>query len=269
LKQEFQSFWFGENLSPYEILCLKSFIDRGHAFKLYTYGHLVVPAGVQLVDAGEVLPKDSVFFYQHWPESGSVAAFANRFRYALLAKFGGWWVDMDMVCLSDDFESFETFFALEEPGKINNAMLRFPSQHVAMLTCLEQATLLGQNIGWGMTGPQLITKVLSELNLSDSAQPPHSCYPIKWTKYLDLFDPKMRTLVEQRTELSIGVHLWNEMIRRTGVNKFKAPPTGSFLDSLFERLGVTFPAGRYQFRDIYYLHKLNQLKARLKKGIRA
>jgi hypothetical protein len=40
----FQSFWYGEALSPYELFCLKSFIDHGHAVDLYTYdANLVAP----------------------------------------------------------------------------------------------------------------------------------------------------------------------------------------------------------------------------------
>ena len=32
-------------------------------------------------------------------DNGSYAGFANFFRYELLRKRGGWWVDLDTICL--------------------------------------------------------------------------------------------------------------------------------------------------------------------------
>ena len=50
--QLFQSFWWGEPLSPYEWLSLKSFIDFGHRFDLYSFDpHIAVPAQVRVRDA--------------------------------------------------------------------------------------------------------------------------------------------------------------------------------------------------------------------------
>ena len=47
-RHTFQSFWHGGVLSPYQLFCLKSFIDCGHAVDLYTYDlNLVAPAGVR------------------------------------------------------------------------------------------------------------------------------------------------------------------------------------------------------------------------------
>ena len=46
----------GGPLSPYELLCLNSFVKCGHAFDLYAFDtNLAVPAGVQLRDARELL----------------------------------------------------------------------------------------------------------------------------------------------------------------------------------------------------------------------
>src|SRR4051794_2405253 len=95
-KHLFQSFWWGP-LSPYERLCLNSFIDRGHTFDLYTYDpNLAVPAGVQLLDAAAILDQSEFFVYDNEPGRGSPSAFANLFRYKLLRDKGGWWVDTDV-----------------------------------------------------------------------------------------------------------------------------------------------------------------------------
>ncbi|CAN5673865.1 glycosyltransferase [soil metagenome] len=269
MKHEFQSFWYGGELSPYEVLCLKSFLDHGHGFKLYTYKEFEVPIGVQRCDANEVLPESTVFFYKHYPEVGSIAAFANQFRYALLSKFGGWWVDMDMICLADDIQAFETFYALEKPGRVNSAMLRFPAEHEAMIDCLKQAEALGHDVGFGVTGPTLCTSVFSKLDMLDRAQEPELCYPIKWSEYLRVFDPKSRTALEQLTKNSAAVHLWNELIRRGRFDKQKAPPQDSFLDVLSVRHGVTFSKGRYTFPQLQYLHKKHEVEQTLRKAIKS
>ena len=103
VQHRFQSFWYGGGLSPYEFLCLKSFIDCGHAFDLYTYDpDLAVPAGVQVRDASELIDRSEVFVYQ--PEGfgkGSPSAFSNLFRSKLMVEKGGWWTDTDVVCLTD------------------------------------------------------------------------------------------------------------------------------------------------------------------------
>lgn len=56
--QRFQSFWHGRPLSAYEQLALRSFLDLGHEFVLFTYdAELEVPAGVRVERAESVLPR--------------------------------------------------------------------------------------------------------------------------------------------------------------------------------------------------------------------
>ena len=91
-----QSLWIGESLSNLEKLCVQSFLDHGHGFHLYTYGAVDgVPDGATLLDGNGILSADKIFRHR----GGSVAGFADWFRYALLGQKGGWWVDMDTVCL--------------------------------------------------------------------------------------------------------------------------------------------------------------------------
>lgn len=50
----FQTFWWGSALSPYEMFCLKSFVDHGHKVHLYTFDpQLDVPDGVLICDASK------------------------------------------------------------------------------------------------------------------------------------------------------------------------------------------------------------------------
>jgi hypothetical protein len=44
----FQAFWFGNRLGPCERLCMKSFLDHGHEYDLYSYTPLLVPEAIRL-----------------------------------------------------------------------------------------------------------------------------------------------------------------------------------------------------------------------------
>jgi hypothetical protein len=163
-QHRFQSFWYGGPLSPYELFCLRSFIDWGHAVDLYSYDtKLAVPAGVRVCDAAELIPQDEVFVYQaEGFGKGSPSAFSNYFRYKLLAEKGGWWIDTDVVCLGDRIRIDDEFFARQDADFIAPGTMYFEPRHPVMLQCLEQTMKLGRNVKWGDTGPRLFTHTLAE-----------------------------------------------------------------------------------------------------------
>jgi hypothetical protein len=269
VNHHFKSFWFGESLTPYEVLCIQSFLDHGHTFCVYSYDRLELPKGAESRDAREILPREEVFFYQRGPGKGGVSAFSNRFRYALLLEEGGWWVDMDMVCLSANYPESQTFFAVEEQGRVNNALLRFPRGHAVMKDCAEFANATGKNIEFGATGPQLLSDTLAKHTLMEMASTSDTCYPVHWRDYLMPFDPAMRSAVENCTGNSIAFHLWNEMLRRIRLDKQKEPPKGSFLDSLFLQHGIKFMGGQYTYQEIIRLRDILRIKAGLKRRFKS
>lgn len=266
-KQHFRSFWFGPSLTPYEELCIRSFLDHGHSFCVYSYERLQLPRGAQQEDAGKILPREELFVYPSGPGKGGVSAFANRFRYALLLQEGGWWVDMDMVCLTDDFPGSHVFFALEEEGRVNNAILRFPPQHAVMRDCLDHATRMGSHIEFGATGPKLLTEKLAAHDLDRHASSSATCYPLHWRDYMLQFDPARREFMEDLTAHSITYHMWNEMLRRSSIDKNIKPPVGSFLEALMRRHGVRFTTGAYDFSEIQYLDKMVKVRAGIKRRL--
>ena len=244
--QLFQSFWWGESLSPYEWLSLKSFIDFGHRFDLYTFDHeLVVPAQVHLRDATELASRDDFFVYEHGFGKGSPAAFANIFRYRLLAERGGWWVDMDVVCLTDTIPEYPQFVARQEEAIANNAVMRFERSHPVMRRCLECAITKGRSARWGDTGPKLLTQVLQELGAADRMFDSSICYPIHYNDALALLRPSQSERVMDRAAGSQFLHLWNEALRNAGVRKTYLPPRGSMLRRLVEQHQIGGWTGEY------------------------
>ena len=237
-------FWHGRALDPYENLSITSFLQNGYQVDVYTYDRdLVIPASANLRDAREILPEDQVTYYASGPEIGSVSLFANLFRYELLLKKGGWWADVDMICLRQYDQPGETFFARQDANLVNNAIMRFPASHPVMLAC---AKLAREGIGlaeWGDIGPHLLTKVLTEQDLIKEAADPLIAYPIEYSRWTDLFDANKRDKIARISRNGFFLHYWNEMWRRAGVNKQLRPPQGSFLDNLIENLQIEFPKG--------------------------
>lgn len=234
----FQSFWSGPPLSLYERLCLKSFLDHGHRFALYSFdASIAVPDGVELRDARDILDPSEYFVYRNGFGKGSPAAFANLFRYELLSRLGGWWVDADVVCLSPDIPLVKMFYAKQHDGQFNNAVLHFPPWHPVMLRCLAETRRIGRNVVWGQTGPALLTAVMGQICAGREIAPTRLAYPVPVGNALAVLRPERTQWVMELTRPSWFLHLWNEVLKARHVDKNSRPPAGSFLESLFVRHG--------------------------------
>ena len=227
-------------------MCLKSFLDCGHAFHLYTYSpQLEVPHGVEVRDAGELLDQSGYFTYKKGRGAGSHAAFSNLFRYKLLADRGGWWVDTDIVCLSDEIPTFDEFFAFEKGDIVNGAVLFFHRADALMLECLDEALRIGDDPRWGEIGPRLVTRKAKENGRLKHAQPSATCYPVHHSEALDLLRPVQCQALADRIRHSFFLHLWNEVFRRVHVGKTMLPPRGSLLRAIADRHAVNGWSGEY------------------------
>src|SRR3990172_3435566 len=96
-----QGLWIGGRLSVMERLSIASFLKNGHAYHLYTYDDVDnVPDGVIWKNGDEIVPRTEVFADQDQELNFSYANFSDVFRYHLLLEKGGYWADLDIVCLS-------------------------------------------------------------------------------------------------------------------------------------------------------------------------
>ncbi len=230
-----QSFWHGDQLSPYEIMCIRSFLHHGHAFDLYSYASdLNVPVGCNLLDAGLIFPEDQAFFYRSGPEKGSLSLFSNAFRYRLLEHKGGWWVDLDVVCQARNLPEDAYVFGFEgTQGKIGTAVIKMPAGDPLMALCAEKSLEVGDKALWGQSGPDLFTGSVNALGLTKHARPVSTFYPHSWTEAMDVFDPAQTERLLASCAQSTFVHLWAEVLRRARVDKFAPPPMGSVVDRFF------------------------------------
>ena len=92
-----QSLWIGNKLSELEILSIKSFISVGHIFHIYIYNPIEnIPQieGLIIKDGNTIIDNKDIFTYDT-----SYLPFSDIFRYKMLYLNGGYWVDLDMICL--------------------------------------------------------------------------------------------------------------------------------------------------------------------------
>lgn len=238
-----QSFWLGDRLSVMEQLCIRSFLDRGHPFRLYAYHEIAgVPEGTEVCDAGEILPESEIFYYQHGSGKGSPSVFANMFRYRLLLVNGGWWADLDAYCLrplefvSDHVVGYER----ERDGTlhVNCGLLRVPAGSRFAEYCWEACQRVDRTaVRWGETGPRLTARAISETGIDFEILPPEAFYPIDHFRCVQLVRQK---------EIPSGcysIHLWNSRWRREGLD----PDAIYRADCLYEQLkrwhGIQSPPG--------------------------
>ena len=106
-----QGLWIGDELPDVAQVSIRSFIEQGHPYHLYSYKPFPnLPPGCIRKDANEVLPEKCIYARAH---GGSIASFSDWFRYELLNKKGGYYVDLDVVCLKP-FDIDEYFVSAYE-----------------------------------------------------------------------------------------------------------------------------------------------------------
>ncbi|WP_161805887.1 glycosyltransferase [Pedobacter sp. Hv1] len=149
---------------------------------------------------------------------GSYATFSDWFRIGLLFKHGGWWVDMDTICLQAfDFEE-EYVFSSELAGtaeKIANAPIKCPKNSAFMKECLgviKQKDL--SKIEWGEVGARLLQQHIEKYNFWHFIADPNMFNPIPYDHFSLLFTNVNIDFSEE----THAVHFWNEMLRRNSID---------------------------------------------------
>jgi len=236
-----QSLWIGTRLSVMEQLAIRSFLDHGHPFHLYTYGDVEnVPAGTVVRPGTEILPEQEIFCYQSGYGKGSFSAFSNCFRYKLLLERGGWWADMDAVCLRPlDFpDEHVTGYEREPLGEWHVAagLVKAPAGSPLIEYCWEHArTADPANLRWGQIGPRLVAEAVAAVDAPVRILDPPAFYPINhWQTWRLIRGRKL-------PKNSYSIHLWNSQWRREGFSPDAVYDPRSIYEQLKRKHGVLSP----------------------------
>jgi hypothetical protein len=267
-----QSLWLGERLSPLEALSIQSFLAHGYEFHLYCYNDVKnIPSGVTIRDGRDILGPEWIFCYQRGLGKGSYSAFSNFFRYRMLLVNGGWWSDLDMVCIrpfdlnSDYVFSSEHSFQMQD-GIVNCGVIKAPPSSEIMNYCWEYCLQQKkEELEWGAIGPRLIDSAVRRFNLHTHVQPITAFCAVSYVEAFRLVEaniewdwsetalPTQRARTVEQAKRSgtfpshiYGVHLWNEIWRRECIDKFKKYPESSLFEQLKLRYGVECDARQIQ-----------------------
>lgn len=269
----FRTFWHGRPLGPYQLMGLKSFVDRGCRVELFTYdcSNVEVPDWIVRRDAAEIYPADRILTYKKDIGAGSFALHSNLFRYALLYKCGGWWTDLDVILLSDSFPQSQFFFTLErsDPARATFSVLKFPPSHPAMKEARDRCAEVGENPYYGETGADLFSEMVHKYQLTSHAHPMQLAYPISALDVPRLFDPEEAQSIQRQCADACFLHLFNETWRRAGIPNNLGPPTGSFVERLLVEHQLTVQEPRMELADLKRWTAYLTLHEEYQAGIRA
>jgi hypothetical protein len=209
--------WIGKRLSTMEKLSISSFTKHGHEFHLYVYDNLEgVPQGTVLKDASNVVPQQMIF--KDKKVEGTYANFSDIFRYKLLLEKGGYWADLDTICLQPfDFPA-EYVFAQQNDYDGSRfvccGVIKAAAGSEIMEYCYETSKQRSSGTyGWIDLGPRLLDDAVKKFNLTQYVVSYKTFIPIDWMDWKDIISGKLNVRIKLGLKLRekevYAVHLWN------------------------------------------------------------
>jgi hypothetical protein len=239
--------WIGTELSNLELLSLESHIQNNYTCYLWTYQDILnVPKHILIKDANEIVDESKIFTYKVGNFSGSLAGFADYFRLNVIHKYGGWWKDIDNVCLNYFELQSEYLFATEK--KRNNLI----DLAISSFFCHKNTKLLEEciqisntildtkkNIWWGEIGASLMSKLIKLKNLNCYYVPYNYFCPINWYEARNIYiaNNLCSDINSKLYYNSYNIHMYNEMIRRLKIDKNK-PQKYSLYYNLLKKYNI-------------------------------
>lgn len=231
---------------------MASMLRHGHRVAVYSYTPLDLPAGVQGRDARAIVPDGSP---DQLLMAEQIAAFADLFRYVLMQKSAGLWVDLDVYVLRPLEIATPFVFGWEKPDRINNAVLSIPAESPLIEDLLTFARTRPWFAPWwrakhkwrqraavaigrplplsafpkAQLGPKALTYFARERGLDRHAVPQPVYYPVGPGDHAVLLGPA-EAVAALLTPQTLAVHLWSSDVKRALGNRM--PDPASFLGRL-------------------------------------
>ena len=232
-------FWMGD-LTIYEIANLQSFVKHGFKVIIWTYDKNLEKninlKGVSFKDANLVLNESLLMKFKQGRQKSSLSSFSNLFRYELLKKYGGWWFDIDCICVKniDEFTKLtnnrDFVIGRERENYTGSSVLYFNDVKILDELIQEVNSIAKKNdysFFWGEIGPDLISEIILKNNLMNDTLDENYFYKISADKFHKFFENKTNLMIDM--EDSYILHTWNEMFNRFLISKKRLPPKGSIL----------------------------------------
>jgi len=260
---ELNSLWIGPRLPPVQQLCLASAVATGCKVRLFTYDKVEgIPKGIEIANGREVLGLEKMIRHR---QSQSVALFSDRFRYEILAKGLGAWIDTDMLFLKAPMISKGEYLVGWEVGKLVSAGFIWirpghPIIDELRRTAFDEYPVPGwysadhrlylnlrklfgfpkhvSDLEWGVIGPDLLTWLLEKHDMLQGVQPVSWSCGLPWQERHNIgraeYDWK-----QWINDETVCIHLWNHDL--SGEDRSRVPEPGSLLQTIAERAGFRWP----------------------------
>lgn len=190
--------WGSPRLTNIEKLSIRSFQDNGHEYHLWVTGSVEgVPEGTTVHNVGEVVPPDSPNWFS------TPIHFCDYFRYNLINKIGGWYVDVDVVCLKP-FDHAQDYVIIAEDANggptatidfryLSSCTFKAPPQCRLLKTIVEEIERRNPRNGCGLpprlrdindgNGPPMFRKWVPKLRLAEFIHPPYAFDALDYKDY--------------------------------------------------------------------------------------
>lgn len=162
---------------------------------------------------------------------------SNLLRLVLLYKYGGVYIDTDVIVLKS-FNNLRNVIGAQSMNietktwsRLNNAVLVFDKHHPLLYKFLQEFALTFDGNKWGHNGPYLVSRVVGRVTnrpgFNFTVLPPPAFYPVDWSRIRSLFrEPNnriqsewLRRKLEQIQRESYAVHLWNRQSKDVRVQE--------------------------------------------------
>ena len=249
-----QSYWSGAPLSLLERACLTSWVAFGARVHLYTHDSIkgltsqipaVIRSHVRVLDADAIVDRSRKFNYKGVaPKSKRADAFtalpfSDLFRYEMLRKVGGVWMDMDIVLIRPMpmrvltapyfFVSERTMqagaYKSKDPEKPTNACIGARDPDSAWARWITDAAAATEaTSAW--TYMKVFQESLTALDLHKYVEPPEFVMPVNWWDLDGIFtegDDCLRSKYGVpatcpdtvfNNPKTVGVHLFRGLLRK-------------------------------------------------------
>uniref|UniRef100_A0A0D6R0W3 Alpha 1,4-glycosyltransferase domain-containing protein n=1 Tax=Araucaria cunninghamii TaxID=56994 RepID=A0A0D6R0W3_ARACU len=173
---------------------------------------------------------------------------SNILRLAALYKYGGIYIDSDVILLRR-FARLRNAIGAQntdpETGawnRLNNAVLVFDKRHPLVFKFIQEFALTFNGNKWGHNGPYLVTRVVSRIAKQSNdfefvVMPPLAFYPVDWTRIHRFFKRPSDSAgvkwrgakLSQLENETFAIHLWNKQSREFPVED------GSIIHHIFNK----------------------------------
>ncbi|XP_050548333.1 lactosylceramide 4-alpha-galactosyltransferase-like [Daktulosphaira vitifoliae] len=170
----------------------------------------------------------NTIYTSNWPVSHT----SDLLRFLTLWKFGGTYLDLDVVLLKS-LGNFSNFVSKESDDSIASLVLNFGTDDLGKSvanTAINDYVNNYRGYNWGYNGPGVITRTLQKMCNTNSIVEMNKdkCQgftifdsdafcPVRWEDWYNYFNASMSDEIMNSIKNSIGIHVWNQHSKNTNI----------------------------------------------------